>query len=58
MDNFKKKGIEKRFSLFNASFLCLYATQKLLIHPMLMRGRAQAFCFSESATGRADSLTV
>ena len=34
----------------------LCATKKLLIRPMLMHGRAQAFCFDESATGRADSL--
>ena len=33
-------------------------TQKLLIPPMLLRGRAQVFCFDESATGRADSLAV
>ena len=35
-----KRGIEKWISLFNASFVCLYATKKLLIRPMLMRGRA------------------
>ena len=42
------------------TFQCLFCVprKKLLIRPMLMRGRVQAFCFSESATGRADSWAV
>lgn len=33
--------------------------KKLLIRPMLMRGRAQAFCFDESARGsRRSGMSV
>ena len=42
---------------FSMPLLC--ATKKLLIRPMLMRGRAQAFCFDESARGsRRSGMSV
>ena len=52
VENFRQKK-DRRAGLFP-----FHSSQKLLIRPMLMRGRAQAFCFSESATGRADSWAV
>ena len=52
----KISGIKKdrRAGLFP-----FHSSQKLLIRPMLMRGRAQAFCFDESARGsRRSGMSV
>ncbi|WP_303052104.1 hypothetical protein [uncultured Dialister sp.] len=53
-----KKGHKKEDEKWLTFFHPLFPLQKLLIRPMLMRSRAQAFCFDESATGRADSWAV
>ena len=44
----KKSSPTERLFLINR-YEIRYPTQKLPIRPMLMRGRAQAFCFDESA---------
>jgi hypothetical protein len=60
VENFRhKKGDVKKYLIISSHPLFpFHSSQKLLIRPMLMHGRAQAFCFSESATGRADSVAV
>ena len=50
----KKSSPGKRLLLINR-YEIRDPTQKLLIRPMLMRGRAQAFCFDESARGSRKS---
>ena len=42
-----------------ADLFPFHSSQKLLIRPMLMRGRAQAFCFDESArSSRRSGISV